>query len=61
MRRQQERDGGAVEAAGYLSEAVGELIVLARAHRLDLLCYLLDMARMEAKEIIRARRRSRKR
>lgn len=52
------RDGGPVEAAQYLSEATGELIQVARAHRLDMLCYLLDMARMEAREIVRRRRNS---
>ncbi|PZA12259.1 hypothetical protein DNX69_09675 [Rhodopseudomonas palustris] len=51
-------DGGPVEAAQYLSEATGQLIQVAQAHRLDMLCYLLDMARMEAKEIVRRRRNS---
>uniref|UniRef100_E6VCU0 Uncharacterized protein n=1 Tax=Rhodopseudomonas palustris (strain DX-1) TaxID=652103 RepID=E6VCU0_RHOPX len=51
-------DGGPVEAAQYLSEATGQLIQVARAHRLDVLCYLLDMARMEAKDIVRRRRNS---
>ncbi|MGX7742972.1 hypothetical protein [Rhodopseudomonas parapalustris] len=52
------RDGGPVEAAQYLSEATGQLIQVAQAHRLDMVCYLLDMARMEAKEIVRRRRNS---
>ncbi|RIA02180.1 hypothetical protein D1920_08380 [Rhodopseudomonas palustris] len=51
-------DGGPVEAAQYLSEATGQLIKVAQAHRLDMLCYLLDMARMEAREIVRRRRNS---
>lgn len=51
-------DGGPVEAAQYLSEATGQLIQVAQAHRLDTLCYLLDMARMEAREIVRRRRNS---
>ena len=51
------RDGGPVEAAAFVGEAVGELIQLAHVHRLDMLCYLLDMARLEAAEIIRVRRR----
>ena len=50
------RDGGPGEAAGYLAEAITELLELARVHRLDMLCYLLDMARMEAREIVRSRR-----
>jgi hypothetical protein len=49
------RDGGPVEAAGYLSEAISELIQIAQVHRLDMLCYLLDMARLEAGEIVRLR------
>ena len=53
------RDGGPVEAAAFVGEAVGELIQLAHVHRLDMLCYLLDMARLEAAEIIRSRSRRR--
>jgi hypothetical protein len=53
-----DRDGGTVEAAKYLTEAVTELIELARVHRLDMVCYLLDMARLEANEVVRARRNS---
>jgi hypothetical protein len=48
-----------VEASKYLSEALAELIELARVHRLDMICYLLDMARLEANEVVRARRSSR--
>ncbi|WP_307704587.1 hypothetical protein [Rhodopseudomonas sp. B29] len=36
---------------------MGELIHLAHRHRLDMLCYLLDMARLEAAEVVRSRRR----
>ncbi|MFC0243356.1 hypothetical protein [Rhodopseudomonas telluris] len=53
------RDGGPVEAAGYVAEVIGDLIQIAHVHRLEMLCYLLDMARMEATEIGR-KRRSRK-
>ncbi|MCG6204051.1 hypothetical protein LPW26_05345 [Rhodopseudomonas sp. HC1] len=53
------RDGGPVEAAGYVAEVVADLIQIAHLHRLDVLCYLLDMARMEATELGRAQRRSR--
>ncbi|ABE40258.1 hypothetical protein HUU61_04550 [Rhodopseudomonas palustris] len=52
-----DRDGGPVEAAGYLAEALSELIQIAQVHRLDVLCYLLDMARMEAGEIVRIQKR----
>jgi len=54
-----QRDGGPVEAAGYLAEAIGELIQIVQAHRLDMLCYLLDMARLEAREVVRLRGRRR--
>ncbi|WP_322517403.1 hypothetical protein SR870_07665 [Rhodopseudomonas palustris] len=50
-----DRNGGPVEAAGYLVEAISELIQIADVHRLDMLCYLLDMARLEANEIVRHR------
>ncbi|WP_347336029.1 hypothetical protein [Rhodopseudomonas pseudopalustris] len=46
-----------MEAAGYLAEALSELIQIAQVHRLDVLCYLLDMARMEAGEIVRIQKR----
>lgn len=47
------RDGGPLEAAEYVSLAVGELSQLARAHRLGMLAYLLDMAKLEADETLR--------
>ena len=46
-------DGGSQEAARYLVEAVAELALIARRHRLDILGYLLDMAHLEAEEIVR--------
>ena len=52
------RDGGPLEAAGYVSQAVGELSQLARAHRLGMLAYLLDMAKLEADETLRRARRA---
>lgn len=55
--KQPPRDGSEVEAAAYLAGALGELINLAQRHRLDMLCYLLDMARLEAAEVVRSRRR----
>jgi len=48
-------DGGAGEAASYLTEAIAELAHLARIHRLDMLCYLLEMALLEAQEMVRLR------
>ncbi len=47
------RDGGPLEAAEYVSRAVGELSQLARAHQLGMLAYLLDMAKLEAEETLR--------
>ncbi|MCF2523981.1 hypothetical protein [Bradyrhizobium sp. G127] len=46
-------DGGPIEAASFISGAVAELSQLAKRHRLDLLGYLLDMAKLEADEITR--------
>ncbi|MCK7475594.1 MAG: hypothetical protein MZV49_23880 [Rhodopseudomonas palustris] len=46
-------DGGALEAAVYVVETTTHLAFMARRHRLDMLGYLLDMARMEAAEIVR--------
>jgi hypothetical protein len=54
-----ERDGGPGEAAGYLAEAVAELARIARRHRLDMLCYLLEMAQLEAGEVVRLHRAQR--
>lgn len=53
------RDGGPIEAAVYVAEVIGDLIQIAHVHRLEMLCYLLDMARVEATEVSR-KRRSRK-
>lgn len=39
---------GAEEIARYISDMVGSLAMMARESRLDLLTYLLDMARVEA-------------
>ncbi|MBB5046527.1 hypothetical protein HNR60_001272 [Rhodopseudomonas rhenobacensis] len=50
-------DGGPDEAAHYLATAVGELARLARRHQLDMLGYLLEMAHLEATELVRQRRR----
>ncbi len=44
------RDGGPQEAASYIKGAIEELSMMARAHRLELLSYLLDMAHLEAEE-----------
>ncbi|EAQ35535.1 hypothetical protein NB311A_17204 [Nitrobacter sp. Nb-311A] len=46
-------DGGPNEAARYLAGAVANLALIARRHGLDTLCFLLDMAQMEAEDIVR--------
>lgn len=47
-------DGGPSEAARFIAKAVSELAPMARVHRLDVLAHLLDMAQMEADELVRA-------
>ena len=38
------------DAAQYIAALADELAQIARAHRLDSLAYILDMARMEAEQ-----------
>ncbi|MBB4041664.1 hypothetical protein GGR34_003342 [Microvirga flocculans] len=42
-----------LETAGYIAEFSAELSYLARQSKLDLLAYLLDMARLEAIRAVR--------
>jgi hypothetical protein len=49
------RDGGPGEAAHYLQDAITELSQMAHRHGLHTLAYLLDMAQMEANELVRLR------
>jgi hypothetical protein len=51
------RDGGPGEAASHIAEAVKDLAQLARRHKHDTLGFLLDMALMEAEEIIHQRKK----
>jgi hypothetical protein len=46
------------EAARYIADFASELAALARRSRLDFLARLLDMARLEAIEIMQGRRGS---
>lgn len=46
-----------VETAQYIAEFTAELSYLARQSKLDLLAYLLDMARLEAGRAIQADKR----
>jgi hypothetical protein len=48
-------DGGPDEAAALIAENLVELARLARRHRLEMLCHLLEMAQMEAAEHLRLR------
>jgi len=41
-----------VQAAAYVAALTGELASLVRRHRLDTLGYFLDMARLEAEEVV---------
>lgn len=50
-------DGGPAEAAHYIKGALRDLSHMARRHQMDMLAYLLDMARMEAEERLRLLRR----
>lgn len=45
------------ETARYIADLTAELAYLARKARLDLLAYLLDMARLEAVRSVQANRR----
>lgn len=47
-------DGGPDEAARFIAGAVSELVLMARAHRLDMLAHVLDMAQLEADELVQA-------
>lgn len=46
-------DGGPGEAARFVSARVGELAQLSRRHGHEMLGYLLEMAQLEADEIVR--------
>jgi hypothetical protein len=50
-----EREPSTVEIAGYIADLSGDLAQLARSHGLDMLGYLLEMARMEAQNTLAAR------
>lgn len=47
-------DGGRDEAAEFIAQMVGDLLAVAQRHRLETLAFLLDMAKMEAEELVRA-------
>lgn len=50
-----EEEGDPLEAAGFVAEWVGHLSQIARRHRLETLGFLLNMALLEAEEVIRTR------
>jgi hypothetical protein len=47
------RDGGPQEAAHYIKSALEDLARVAQRHGHGMLVYLIDMAHMEAEEILR--------
>ncbi|WP_243368320.1 hypothetical protein [Microvirga solisilvae] len=47
------------ETAQYIAEFTAELSYLARQNKLDLLAYLLDMAKLEAERELQAEKRKR--
>lgn len=50
-----EGTGSPLEAAGFIAASVGELAQMARRHHLETLGFLLDMALLEAEDVIRTR------
>jgi hypothetical protein len=48
-------EGGPDEAASFIAETAGDLVRLARSHRLEMLSHLLRMAELEAEEYLRLR------
>jgi hypothetical protein len=49
------RDGDPEEVAKFIADTVTDLVWLAGRHKLNLLCYLLSMAQLEAEELVRNR------
>ncbi len=49
------RDGGPEEAAFYIKSVIADLSQLARRHGHGMLGYLLDMAQLEAEQIVQRR------
>ena len=47
------RDGGPLEAATYVAETLADLKLISRRHGLATLTYLLDLAHMEAEDVVR--------
>lgn len=50
-----EGTGNVLEAAGLVAATVGELAQIARRHHLETLGFLLDMALLEAEDVIRSK------
>ena len=42
------------DAADYIASLTEQMALMARAHRLDMLAYLLEMALMEAEQLVRS-------
>ena len=48
-------DGGPSEAAAFIADALADLKLVSRRHSLATLTYLLDLAHMEAQDLLRLR------
>jgi hypothetical protein len=48
MTEQPQLGASKAEVAAYVADLVGDLARMAKAHRLDILTYLLEVARLEA-------------
>jgi hypothetical protein len=51
MEKEPAHGASKTEVAAYVADLTGDLARIARQHRLDLLGYLLEVARLEAKNI----------
>ena len=51
---------GRAEAAAYIADLTRDLTIIARRHRLEVLAYLLEMAKLEAENEAQPNKRERK-
>ncbi len=51
MAQKPENGASKVEVAAYVADLVADLARLARTHQLDMLSYLLEVARLEARNV----------
>ncbi len=55
----QNRSGSRIESLHYVQSMLGQLRTMAEAERCDMLAYLIEMAYVEASDIVRGDRPSR--